>query len=117
MLFLVLGTASMIAALIILDEAEGRRGRARQRHRDAGACMTAAGEAARNGPRLAVGHPQREQGLVLLLRDAAWAPLCAHARADGVGLQRRILEISATPGAPGADLAGADLAHFLEEGR
>jgi hypothetical protein len=118
-LFLVLGTASFIAGLILLDEAEGLRNEARSRSpsRDEAACVNAAEQATRNLAWLADSHPQRAQGLLLLARDAAWAPVCAASRADGAALQHRILVIVATPMAPGAIEAAGDLAGLLERGR
>lgn len=78
------------------------------------ACALAAGNARSTLPWLAPGSSRREAGLLLLSRDAAWAPVCARDRAAGSKLRLEIDAAQATPDAGGAAELGARLAALLE---
>lgn len=55
------------------------------------ACTLAEGHARVNEALLSPGHPRREVGLLLLQRDATWAPVCARDREAGAQLLLDVL--------------------------
>jgi len=84
--------------------------------RDTGrACALAAGNARATLPWLTEGHPRREAGLLLLSRDAAWAPVCARDHAAGARLQNEIDAAIANLDAPGAGVLALRLVMILED--
>lgn len=95
-----------IAAVVVLrvEGSEKRAARDRELER---ACLLAAGKARAHASWLDPGHPRREDGLLLLSQDAAWAPVCARDRGAGAELRSQIDAVLGQPDAPGAvSLAG-----------
>ena len=77
-------------------------------------CLLAAGNARVNAAWLAEGHPRRESALLLLSRDAAWAPVCAQDRKAGEALRDEILSVVGEPNAAGAQASAARLIDMLD---
>lgn len=78
------------------------------------ACALAGGNARANEAWLAPGHPRREDALLLLSRDAAWAPVCARDRAAGALLRSEIDADLATADASNAGVLARRLVVLLE---
>lgn len=84
-------STSLAVAIAILALAIAEPGRKRCRDLE-GACLLAAGNARTTLAWLVPGHPRREAGLLLLSRDAAWAPVCAKDPRVGDQLRNQILD-------------------------
>jgi hypothetical protein len=78
------------------------------------ACAFAAGSVRSTMSWLAPDHPRREAGLLLLSRDAAWAPVCARDRGAGAKLRSEIDAALAQQDAPGAVALASRLVIALE---
>ena len=79
------------------------------------ACTMAAGNVRATLSWLAPDHPRREDGLLLLSRDAAWAPVCARDRGAGAKLRSQIDDAMGQPDAPGAVSLATQLVVVLED--
>lgn len=80
------------------------------------ACLLAAGNTRTTLSWLAPGHPRRAAGLLLLTRDAAWAPVCAKDAREGERLRDEILDATDGDALNARPLAGR-LVVMLEERR
>jgi hypothetical protein len=78
------------------------------------ACSMAAGNVRATLPWLTPHHSRREAGLLLLGRDAAWAPVCARDRGAGAELRSQIDAALGQPDAPGAVSLATQLVVALE---
>lgn len=78
------------------------------------ACTLAAGSVRSTLSWLAPDHPRREAGLLLLSRDAAWAPVCARDRGAGAELRSQIDDALGQRDAPGAVSLASQLVVLLE---
>lgn len=112
-------TAGVIYAAMVTstDRAEERARVGNERRRVERACLLATGNARATMPWLEPSHHRREAGLLLLSRDAAWAPLCARDPSAGEALRNRIIDETATPTASRAADLARELVRTLEEGQ
>jgi hypothetical protein len=80
------------------------------------ACTLAAANAMGTEAWLASSHPRRETALLLLTRDAAWAPVCAKDPAAGERLRNEIFSMN-DPDARDAQALAHRLVLILQEGQ